>query len=141
MKNVGLLVFALFMLIARASAAEMRASTQEVRKEIVAVIEAQLAAFRKGDVNQAYKYAAEELRAQKPLQTFTNIVKTNYPEIWSNARAEFGIVRDDGARAAVTVQVYSNNGDVGYDFTLVKERAGWRIHGVLRHEPKKAGKA
>jgi hypothetical protein len=118
----------------------MRASKPEVKKEIVAVIEAQLAAFRKGDVDKAYGYAAAELRAQKPLRAFAAIVEGNYPEIWANTRAEPGIVRDNGERATVTMQVYSKTSDAAYDFTLTKERAGWRIYGVLRHEPKKAGK-
>src|SRR5436190_22256579 len=74
----------------------MPASKFDVKKEIVAVIEAQLAAFRKGDATKADSYAAADLRAQKPLPDFTAIVKGNYPEIWANARAEFGIARDDG---------------------------------------------
>jgi hypothetical protein len=123
------------------AAENMRASTPEVKKEIVTVIEAQLAAFRKGDIAKAYGYAAEELRAQKPLPAFVAIVQTNYPEIWQSARAEFGIVRDDGAKANVTVQVYAKETEAAYDFTLVKERGGWRIYGVLRHAPKKSGKA
>jgi hypothetical protein len=118
----------------------MRASKPEVKKEIVAVIAAQLAAFRQGDVKQAYGYAARELQAQKPLRTFMAIVQTNYPEIWTNTRAEFGIAWDDGARAAVTVQVFSKEGEAAYDFTLVKEPPGWRVQGILRHEPKKGGR-
>lgn len=119
----------------------LRASKPEQKAEIVAVIEAQLEAFRKGDARRAYTFAAAELRAQKPLALFTAIVKENYPEIWANRRAEFGIVRDDGTRATVTVQVLSRTGDAAYDFTLLKERAGWRIQGVLRHEPRKSGRA
>lgn len=118
-----------------------RASRLDVRKDVVVVIEAQLAAFRKGEVEKAYGYAAADLRAQKPLRAFTAIVQGNYPEIWASTRAEFGIVRDDGTRATVTVQVYSKEADAAYDFTLTRERAGWRIYGVVRHEPKKAGKA
>ncbi|MES2694274.1 MAG: hypothetical protein V4773_12435, partial [Verrucomicrobiota bacterium] len=51
---------------------------------------------------------------------------------------QFGIVRDDGQRATVTAQVYSKNGDAAsYDYTLTKEKAGWRVLGVLRrHEGK-----
>jgi hypothetical protein len=124
----------------RAAAADMRASTPETKKIIAAVIEAQLAAFRKGDVAKAYSFAAADLRAQKPLPVFTAIVKENYPEIWANTRAELGIVRDDGTRATVTVQVYSKQTDTAYDFTLMKEPAGWRIYGVVRHEPKSSGK-
>jgi hypothetical protein len=117
-----------------------RASTPQVRKEIVATVESQLTAFRKGEVEKAYGFAAAQLRAQKPLRTFAAIVQGSYPEIWRNTRAEFGIVRDDGAQATVTVQVYSKEGDAAYDFSLVKETAGWRIYGVVRHEPKQAGK-
>jgi hypothetical protein len=122
------------------AAEKMPASKPETKKAIVAVIEAQLAAFRKSDAEKAYSYAAADLRAQKPLRVFTAIVKENYPEIWANTRAEFGIVRDDDQHAAVTVQVYSKSNDAAYDFTLVKEKAGWRINGVLRHEPKSGGK-
>jgi len=118
----------------------MRASKPEVKAEIVAVITAQFAAFQAGDVRKAYGYSAAELRAQKPLPAFKAIVQSSYPEIWSNTRAEFGIVRDDGRRATVTVQVFSRESGASYDYTLVKEQAGWRIFGVLRHEPKKAGK-
>lgn len=124
----------------RAAEPAMPASKPEVRKEIIAVIEAQLAAFRKGDAARAHTHASAELRAQKPLRAFTAIVRESYPEIWANTRAEFGIVRDDGARAAVTVQVYSKAGDAGYDYALVREKAGWRIHGVRRHAPSAGGK-
>lgn len=116
---------------------EMRASKPEVKKEIVAVIDAQLEAFRKKDYVKAYSYAAAELRAQKPLQIFMGIVHVSYPEIWSNTRAECGLVRDDGARAVLLVHVFGQDSDTTYDYTLAKERAGWRIHDVLRHEPKK----
>jgi hypothetical protein len=119
----------------------MRASKPEVKKAIVMVIESQLTAFRKGDVAKAYTFAATDLRAQKPLRVFAAIVQESYPEIWANTRAEFGIVRDNGVQATVTVQVYSKAGDADYDFTLAKEAAGWRIYGVVRHASKQAGKA
>src|SRR6185312_15717094 len=84
------------LLIAALSGAEtaLHGSKPEVRREIVAVVDAQLGGFRAGDVRKAYTYASAELRAQKPLQAFTMIVRENYPEIWTNVRAEFGLVRD-----------------------------------------------
>src|SRR6185503_1187269 len=102
-----------------AADAVMPASKPEMKKAIVAVIDGQLAAFRKGDSAQAYTFAAADLRAQKPLRTFTAIVRENYPEIWSSTRAEFGIVRDDGAKATVTVQVYAKDTEASYDYVLV----------------------
>jgi hypothetical protein len=121
--------------------APARASKPEVKKEIVGVIEAQLAAFRAGDAARAHTLAAAELRAQKPLAAFATIVAQSYPEIWRSERAEFGIVRDDGARATVTVQVFAKESAAAYDYTLQREPAGWRILGVLRHTPRKGGKA
>ena len=115
----------------------MRASKPEVRKEIIAAIEGQLVAFRAGDAVAAYAFAAAELRVQKPLRDFALIVRDSYPEIWANTHAEYGVVRDDGAKAMLAVQVFSQASDTPYDYTLTKERGGWRIHDVVRHEPKK----
>lgn len=116
------------------------ASKPEVRREIVAVIDAQLAAFRAGEVRQAYGYASADLRAQKRLAAFVAIVRENYPEIWSSKRAEYGLVRDDGTEATVLVHVFGQESDAAYDYTLALESAGWRISGVLRHAPKRSDK-
>ena len=124
-----------------AQAAEgMRASRSEVRKEVVAVIEGQLEAFRAGDTKKAYDFAATAFRTQTARRQFELIVLNSYPEIWGNTRAEFGLVRDDGVRATVLVQVFAKEASAGYDYVLVKEREGWRIESVLRHAPKKAEK-
>jgi hypothetical protein len=135
-------VLAVTLLVPRfATAAELPASKPEVRKAIVATIEAQLAAFRKRDLTKAYSYAAAELRAEKPLPVFMTIVQTNYPEIWANIKAEYGIVRDDGEHAILLVHVFAPQCDASYDYNLVREQGGWRIHDVLRHETaKSAGK-
>ena len=124
-----------------ASEPAMRASNREVRGAVIAVISGQLAAFRQGELAKAYGYAAAEFRAQKPLSVFAAIVREHYPEIWANTRAEYGIVRDDGRRATVTVLVFSRTAEAAYDFTLAKEDTGWRIVRVLRHQPRAAGKA
>jgi hypothetical protein len=115
----------------------MRASKLEVKKEIVAVIEAQLAAFRKGDAAKAYAYSAARLQAQRSLRTFTTIVRQYYPEIWTNTGAEFGLVRDDGEQAVLNVRVISKEHAATYDYRLVKERAGWRIAAVIPHESRR----
>jgi len=139
---ISLLLVAL--VFVRTSAADeegaMRASKPDVRKRIVATIDAQLEAFRRQDFERAYAYSATDLRAQKPLQVFVAIVRTNYPEIWANTRAEYGIVRDDGETAKLLVHVFAQDADASYDYELVRERAGWRIHGVLRHDPTKEEK-
>lgn len=113
----------------------MPASKPAVRKQIVAAIDGQLAAFRKHDLVTAYGYAAAALRMEKPLPMFAAIVQANYPEIWANTRAEYGIVHDDGTTATVLVHVFAAGADASYDYTLVKEGNGWKVHDVLRHDP------
>jgi len=127
-------------LAARAADGGMRASKPEVRKDVVAAIEGQLAAFRAKDTKKAYTFAAATLRAQTPIRQFLRIVENNYPEIWANTKGEFGVVRDDGVRATLLVQVFSKDGRADYDYGLVKEKEGWRIDSVLRHAPNKADK-
>ena len=116
------------------------ASKPVVRKQIVAAVDGQLAAFRKHDLARAYGYAATALRAEKPMPIFAAIVQANYPEIWANTRAEFGIVHDDGSTATVLVHVFARDTDASYDYTLVKESGGWKVHDVLRHDPAAADK-
>jgi hypothetical protein len=125
----------------QAGAAELRASKPETKRAIVATIEGQLAAFRAGDVKAAHGWAAAELRAQKPLAVFAEIVRVNYPEIWGNTAAEVGVVFDDGKRATVTVQVSGAGARAAYDYTLTHEPGGWRIHGVLRRAVKPKDRA
>lgn len=110
-------------------------SKRAVSEQVTKVIEAQLAAFRAGDVEKAYGYAAEPLRLQTSAPAFARIVQQNYPEIWRNTRAEYGLIRDDGNRATVIVHVFAKDMEAAYDYVLFKESAGWRIGGVLRHEP------
>lgn len=133
------LLFATLLALAAASgsAAELRASKPDVRRDVVAVIEAQLEAFRAGDAAKAYGLAAASLRAQTPLRTFASILQTNYPEIWANTGAQYGLVRDDGTRARLLVRVSSEKGDAAFDYVLLRERGGWRVGSVLRQTARK----
>jgi hypothetical protein len=120
--------------VAAAEGGSMRVSKPAVKDEIIAVIEAQLAAFRAGNVEKAYGYSSEGLRVQTPVRAFARMVQQNYPEIWQSTRAEFSIVRDDGTRATLVVHVFAKDSDAAYDYVLFKESAGWRVGGVLRRE-------
>ena len=113
------------------------ASKPAVKAEILASVEGQLAALREGEIGKAYAYASTGLQRQTPIRRFVQLVRQGYPEIWSNARAEFGLVRDDGRQATVTARVFVQDGaSAVYDYVLVKEEDFWRIAGVLRHEAK-----
>jgi hypothetical protein len=122
----------------RADDSDLHPSAPAVRKEVIAAIDGQLAAFRAHDPDRAYGFASAPLRAQFPADQFAAVVRRGYPEIWANVRAEYGIVNDSGTRAAVNVRVYGPDGSAAYDYELVREPAGWRIGGVLRRAPKPA---
>jgi len=113
--------------------AELKPSTAAVRKEVIAVIAGQLAAFRTAQPAAAYDFAAPALQAALPLRRFLSVVKSGYPEIWTNREASFGVVRDSGERATVAVKVQGSDGSASYDYILLKVAEGWRIGGVLRH--------
>jgi len=118
----------------RAEEGEMRPSRSEVRREAIALIDAQLAAFRSHDLKKAYRLAAVSLREQFSLTRFTETVRQGYPEIWNNSRAEYGIVQDNGVRALLNVRVFQLDGvSASYDYVLLKEPGGWRIAGVTPH--------
>lgn len=138
MARILLGVFGWMTLVAQAAEpGAMRASKPAVRTEIVEVIDGQLAAFRTKEVGRAYAYASTGLQQQTPIRRFAILVRDGYPEIWANARAEYGLVRDDGTRATVTARVFGEGGEsAAYDYVLVRENEVWRIAGVLRHEAK-----
>ena len=113
----------------------MRPSRSEVRREAIALIDSQLEAFRSHDLKKAYGLAANALREQFSLTRFADTVRQGYPEIWNNARAEYGIVQDNGVRAVLNVRVFQSDGaSASYDYILLKEPRGWRIAGVTPHE-------
>ncbi len=112
----------------------MPASKQTVRKQVIAVIDAQLAAFRAQDVTRAYAYASVGLRRRMPVAVFASVVRENYSQIWTNSRAEYGIVRDDGNTARVLVHVEGKTGAASYDYTLENENGQWRVRAILRSE-------
>lgn len=113
----------------------LKLSSFKVRKDVIAVIESQLKAFRTHDLAKAYSLAAPELRAQLPLTQFLAIVKSGYPEVWANQSASYGVVRNSDERATVAVKVKGASGSASYDYILLKVPDGWRVGGVLRHVP------
>lgn len=139
LRRIFIVGFFLAGLVSRGAADDdMHISKPAVRDEITAAIEAQLAAFRANDVAKAFDFAAAGLRTQTTVTSFARMVRQNYPEIWQSTRAEFGLVRDDGTKARLIVHVFAKTGEASYDYVLFKEKAGWRIGGVLRREARPA---
>ena len=112
-----------------------RPSSSEVRRVVISVIDTQLQAFRSGDIERAYSCAAIRFRGQFTLQQFAQLVKASYPEIYSSTSADFGVVKDDGGSAVVSVAVRTaGDARVVYDYLLLREGSAWRIGGVIRHQ-------
>jgi hypothetical protein len=112
---------------------ELQPSSLQVRKEVIAVIEGQLKAFRAHQLDRAYSFAAPALRLQVSQEQFMALVKTGYPEIWTNQSASYGVVRSSDERATVAVKVKSGDGTASYDYILLKVADNWLVGGVLRH--------
>jgi len=110
----------------------MHYSKAEVRKELVAVVDGQLAAFRAGDFARAYGFAAQPLRAQFTLKAFAAMVARSYPFVAHSERAEPGLPMDDGETAVLPVRVFAAGGkSADYQYQFTREGDGWHITGVL----------
>ena len=107
-------------------------SESPMQRELDQVIEAQLRAFRKDDYPKAYQYAASALKAQVSLPAFERMVKTGYPLIARSRSEAFGVCIDNGEIAVVNVGILVQSGRImHYQYLLGRERAGWRIRGVM----------
>jgi ABC-type transporter MlaC component len=102
-----------------------------VKRELAAVIEAQLAAFRANDYAKAYTFAATEIQGLFPVTQFETMVKQAYPVIAQSKTATFGLAFDTGDEAVVTVRVENaSKTSVEYQYLLKKQNGEWKINGV-----------
>jgi hypothetical protein len=118
---------------ARAVLPDMRLSPKNVRDEVRAVVEAQLAALRSGDFATAYDFAARGIRRQFDERLFALLLRRGYAPLLKPGETDFGVVRDDGegtAQVSVTVTDFQKRPTV-YRYWLVKEGDAWRINGVV----------
>jgi hypothetical protein len=67
-----------------------------------------------------------------------SVAMQNYPEIWANASADFGLVKDNQLHSTIQVRVIAQDGSyASYDYDLAYESGTWKIDGILRHQQKK----
>ncbi len=111
-------------------------SSDAVKKELSAVIEAQLAAFRADDYPKAYTFAATEIKDMFAERDFEKMVRTNYAVIAKSTVTEYGVAFDTGEEAVVNVRVQNaEKQSVEYQYLLKKEENGWKISGVSEVKP------
>lgn len=107
-----------------------------VRKDVIAVIESQLAAFRSNDWQTAYTLAAAPLRQQYSASAFEKMVREGYPVIANSTTAQFGVATDNGREAMILVFVQGRNGwAANYQYFLIREDGRWKISGVNPGRP------
>ena len=111
-------------------------STEAVKKELSAVIDGQLAAFRANDYPKAYTFAAAEIKAMFAVDEFEKMVRGQYAVIAKSTGSEYGIAFDTGEEAVVNVRIENaEKKNVEYQYLLKKEEGGWKIGGVSEVKP------
>jgi len=110
----------------------MRLSPKNIRDEVRAVVETQLAALREGDFARAHELASSALRAQFDVRLFAALIRRGYPALLRAGSTDLGVVRDqEGEQAQINVTVTDRaQRRTSYRFWLVREEAEWRINGV-----------
>jgi VCBS repeat-containing protein len=118
---------------ARGADPKLKLSRDVVKKDITAVIESQLAAFRANDFARAFTFAATSIKDHFSFEQFQDMVKRGYPSIAKSKSANFGVALDDGQQAVVDVSVKGDDDKaIRYEYMLVMEDGKWRITGVLQ---------
>ena len=106
-------------------------SSDAVKKELSAVIDGQLAAFRADDYPKAYTFAASEIKGMFPPDEFEKMVRSQYAVIAKSTATEYGLAFDTGEEAVVNVRIENaEKKSVEYQYMLKKEESGWKISGV-----------
>jgi hypothetical protein len=137
----GLLLFVALFGVANAAGPEMRLSPKKIRDEVRTTVEAQLKALREGNFEEAYEMASVGIKAQFDVRLFAALIRHGYPVLLQANEADVGIVRDQNeefAQVVVTILDHQKRTMV-YSYSLVKERAGWRINGVVLQQRQARG--
>ncbi len=100
-------------------------------RELFAVVNEQLAAFRADDFASAYRQATSGVQQKFTQPQFETMVRRNYGDLAHAQRVEFGSVRVEGRTALVEVFFYANDGAVRvFLYSLISEQGGWKVGGV-----------
>lgn len=100
-------------------------------RELFAVVNEQLAAFRSDDFSSAYRKASIGVQHKFTLPQFEAMVRQNYAEMANARRVEFGSVRTEGSTALVQVFFFAGDGSARvFLYSLIAEDGGWKVGGV-----------
>ena len=111
--------------------------TADVKSELTAVIDAQLAAFRADDYAKAYTFAATGIKDLFTQADFEGMVRKSYPVIAHSTSVDYGMAFDTGEEAVIYVRVQNTGtrADGQFQYMLKKENGAWKIGGVAEVKP------
>ena len=128
------LLFFLFSLCASAIIVTHRVRQQvppPAPRQLFAVVERQLSAFRAADYSSAYRQAASGVQQTFTVPQYEAMVRRDYGDMSGAQRIEFGLVNVAGSTALVQVFLLGPNGSVRpFLFSLIAEGESWKINGV-----------
>lgn len=101
--------------------------------DIQMVIGAQIAAFRAGDLEQAFGHAAPAIQSIFGTpDNFGRMVANGYPMIWRPSAFDFLDLRPAGASLLQRVRVTDGQGATHlFDYEMIAIDGIWRINGVF----------
>jgi|GEM_PF-447599 len=109
-------------------------------RELFAVVEEQLAAFRASDYPSAYRHSASSVQQKFTLPQFEAMIRRDYGDMASARQVEFGLVQVTGSAAVVQVFFRETNGTRRcFLYSLLVENGVWRINGVQAMRPSPRG--
>lgn len=105
------------------------------------VVSKQYAAFRIDDYAGAYEHVSTGFQERFTIASFTDLVRSEYPQLGHAERVEFGPVHWDGRHAVVPTYFFLADGAVvPCLYSMVQENIDWRIDSIRVLKPWPAGK-
>lgn len=101
-------------------------------QEIEGVISSQLEAFERDDFEEAFTFAAPNIRGIfRTPENFGVMVQRGYPMVWRPGDVEFLDLQNQSGRVTQTVKIEDAAGTVHYlAYSMVETGEGWKIAGV-----------
>lgn len=137
-RRAGLLTAVLALGLLAAAPLHAAPFPPEDAQAIRAVIEGQLAAFRKDDGAAAFAYASPTIRGIfRTPERFMDMVRSGYPHVFRPRRYLFLELREEQGRPVQQVLFVGPSGQTVIALYLMERQpdGGWRIDGVLLKTP------
>ncbi|HEX8311699.1 MAG TPA: DUF4864 domain-containing protein [Chthoniobacteraceae bacterium] len=102
--------------------------------ELYDIVWRQIEAVRESDYTLAYRQASMSFQEKFNVETYADLIRTEYPELLRANRVEFGAVRLEGRQAIIPVYFILNDGEViPCLYCLVFEENAWKIEAARVH--------